>query len=250
MFLLLFCSTFFVRKFLKVWYRWTIETNNTRLVELLKLKKKILSKVQETETFNEARMILEKYDPQALRNMSMSLQNLSSIGQPPNRPQPSPNVVQTPQRSRSYTRPAPQPTPGQRSQPVMPSIAPGTQNQMPPMARTVRPILPPERSVVEKVVDYMFSDGPESRYALICFQCRRHNGMALQDEFEYMSYCCAYCGIFNPARKSRPQAPLMAIEPSKEPMVQEPEDVSTPKIVELDTVLNKTVSLFMNFWQF
>jgi len=237
-------------------------------VELLKLKKKILSKVQETETFNEARMILEKYDPQALRNMSMSLQNLSTIGQSGGRPSPSPMTPAQQPRSRSYTRPGPagpqqqqQGSTQQRSMMGPPAIMPaimggpsGIMQQPGPagpqqQARTVCPIPPAERSVVERMVDYMLSDGPGSRYALICFQCKRHNGMARQDEFDYISYCCAYCGFFNPARRARPQAPVQqmrpAIEAEKEPKVQEPDEEEGPKIEELDTVMNKTVSLFV-----
>ena len=38
------------------------------------------------------------------------------------------------------------------------------------------------------------------RYALICRQCQSHNGMALREEFEYVSYRCCYCHYWNPAR--------------------------------------------------
>jgi hypothetical protein len=48
-----------------------------------------------------------------------------------------------------------------------------------------RPILPRERSYLDKLVEYLVGDGPSNRYALICKQCESHNGMALKEEFEY-----------------------------------------------------------------
>lgn len=39
-----------------------------------------------------------------------------------------------------------------------------------------RAILPRERSVLDKMVDYLVGDGPTNRYALICQQCFSHNG--------------------------------------------------------------------------
>lgn len=39
-----------------------------------------------------------------------------------------------------------------------------------------REILPRERSVIDKMVEYLVGDGPSNRYALICKQCSSHNG--------------------------------------------------------------------------
>ena len=48
-----------------------------------------------------------------------------------------------------------------------------------------RPVLPQQRTVIDRLVDYLVGDGPANRYALICRQCESHNGMALKEEFEY-----------------------------------------------------------------
>lgn len=48
-----------------------------------------------------------------------------------------------------------------------------------------RPVLPQQRTVIDRLVDYLVGDGPSNRYALICRQCESHNGMALKEEFEY-----------------------------------------------------------------
>ncbi|KAM6349342.1 endoplasmic reticulum junction formation protein lunapark isoform 6-T12 [Alca torda] len=79
----------------------------------------------------------------------------------------------------------------------------------PPGPPLARPILPRERGVVDRVIEYLVGDGPQNRYALICQQCFSHNGMALKEEFEYIAFRCAYCFFLNPARKTRPRAPRL-----------------------------------------
>ena len=65
---------------------------------------------------------------------------------------------------------------------LFPGLPPG-----PPMPR---PILPRERTAFDKLVDGLVGDGPQNRYALICSRCYSHNGMALKEEFEYLSKNC------------------------------------------------------------
>lgn len=87
-----------------------------------------------------------------------------------------------------------------------------------------RPVIPRERGVMDRVVEYLVGDGPSNRYALICRQCQSHNGMALREEFEYISYRCCYCHYWNPARKQRPVAPRLPDPPPTPPTprTQEP----------------------------
>lgn len=87
---------------------------------------------------------------------------------------------------------------------------PGRQLALSPSAQgptLARSILPRDRSVLDKMVDYLVGDGPSNRYALICQKCSSHNGMALKEEFEYLAFRCCYCNTFNPARKMRPVGP-------------------------------------------
>lgn len=56
----------------------------------------------------------------------------------------------------------------------------------PPGQPMPRPVLPRERSVLDRFVDYIVGDGPSNRYALICRQCQSHNGMALKEEFQFI----------------------------------------------------------------
>lgn len=81
-----------------------------------------------------------------------------------------------------------------------------------------RPILPRERGVLDRMMDMFVGDGPNQRYALICRHCSGHNGMALQEEFEFVSYYCCYCYQFNPPRKMRPMGPRLPIPPPPTPV--------------------------------
>ena len=53
-----------------------------------------------------------------------------------------------------------------------------------PLRPLPRPILPRERGLVDRMMDFFVGDGPNQRYALVCRHCGGHNGMALQEEFE------------------------------------------------------------------
>lgn len=60
----------------------------------------------------------------------------------------------------------------------------------PPGPPLPRPVLPRERTYLDRVVEYVVGDGPSNRFALICSSCDSHNGMALKEEFEYL---CKFC---------------------------------------------------------
>ena len=80
-------------------------------------------------------------------------------------------------------------------------------------------ITPPPSSLLSQMVEFLVGDGPNNRYALICSSCSSHNGMALRDEFEYVSFRCAYCFHLNPARRSKPalRAPTPVSQPGVAP---------------------------------
>lgn len=81
----------------------------------------------------------------------------------------------------------------------------------PPARPLPRPVLSRERGLVDRMMDFLVGDGPHQRYALICRHCSSHNGMALQEEFEYISFYCCYCFQFNPPRKMRPMGPRLPL---------------------------------------
>ncbi|KAK2726257.1 endoplasmic reticulum junction formation protein lunapark-B-like [Artemia franciscana] len=230
-------------------YRRNIRINDSRLKELREKKQKILEHIMETETYKVAREILEVFAPEQLskhtplreikpqrgekastpgtelrrRNTTLPCIEITSpTPLPKNMP-----MMTSPVLRKSVGRPlaaaqenAPTPiyraarqvqgtsylddiqsTPGGRYVGNV-ALKPG-----PPMPR---PLLPRERGLFVRMLDYMVGDGPSNRYALICRQCESHNGMALKEEFEFLSFRCCYCHYWNPAKKQRPLAPRLA----------------------------------------
>ncbi|GAA6219371.1 protein lunapark-B-like [Lates japonicus] len=234
----------FIRKLLIFLFSKRTERNNDKLEDLKAAKKKILEEVMETETYKNAKLILERFDPEAKRK--------AELESTPVRPQMTPRPGQEIRQRGVAMRPMPMGTPvamamtpppgarppsGPGGTPVepVPLSAPGGPpdrsalsasvlqgaiprtpcspipgvGMHPPGPPLARPILPKDRGAVDRVIEYLVGDGPQNRYALICQQCFSHNGMALKEEFEYLAFRCAYCYFLNPARKTRPQAPRL-----------------------------------------
>ncbi|XP_069395350.1 endoplasmic reticulum junction formation protein lunapark-B isoform X2 [Paralichthys olivaceus] len=227
-----------IRKLLIFLFSKRTERNNDKLEDLKVSKKKILEDVMETETYKNAKIILERFDPEAQRK--------AELESTPVRPQMTPRPGQEIRQRGVPMRPMPMGTPGPMAMTPPPGarppfgpggtpVAPGGPPERsalsasvlqgavprtpcspipgvgmhPPGPPLARPVLPRDRGAVDRVIEYLVGDGPQNRYALICQQCFSHNGMALKEEFEYLAFRCVYCYFLNPARKTRPQAPRL-----------------------------------------
>uniref|UniRef100_A0A671Q386 Protein lunapark-A-like n=1 Tax=Sinocyclocheilus anshuiensis TaxID=1608454 RepID=A0A671Q386_9TELE len=73
-----------LRKLLIVLYNRRTETNNEKLEELKADKKKILEQVMETETYKNAKLILERFDPDSKKKLELEAQPIG----PPATPRP------------------------------------------------------------------------------------------------------------------------------------------------------------------
>uniref|UniRef100_A0A1A8GJU9 Endoplasmic reticulum junction formation protein lunapark n=1 Tax=Nothobranchius korthausae TaxID=1143690 RepID=A0A1A8GJU9_9TELE len=228
----------FIRKLLIFLFSKRTERNNDKLEDLKTTKKKILEEVMETETYKNAKLILERFDPEAKKKAELESTPVRS----PVAPGPGQEIRQrgvamrpmplgTPAGMMMTPPPGARPMMGPGGTPMAPGGPPekSTPNAPvlhgavprtpcspipgvglhPPGPPLARPILPKDRGAVDRVIEYLVGDGPQNRYALICQQCFSHNGMALKEEFEYLVFRCAYCYFLNPARKTRPQAPRL-----------------------------------------
>lgn len=237
----------FLRKMLILLFSRRTEKNNEKLEDLKSQKRKILEEVMETETYKNAKMILERFDPDSKKKVELESSPI------PIAPQMTPKQGQeirqrfvasraspaaaSPVSSSSAAASRPPAAPGATHAGPPPISAPGgppernlsavaaQQGLMrrpliqgtpvsgagmhPPGPPLARPVPPRDRGAMDRVIEYLVGDGPQNRYALICQQCLSHNGMALKEEFEYVAFRCAYCYFLNPARRSRPQAPRL-----------------------------------------
>ncbi|KAH3704298.1 endoplasmic reticulum junction formation protein lunapark-B-like [Dreissena polymorpha] len=229
-----------VKKGLHWYFVQRIAKNDLALEELQEKKKQILEDVMEKETYKKAKEILEKFDPARFKELEAPKETpmkptigtelrQRQVGQrsPPGiqlRPMTPGHSLMTPMRPQpgGQVRPGmtpfgPRGVPGQGMQPRNLLNTPGVQAnggptpQGPPLPR---PILPRERSMMDRVLEYLVGDGPQNRYALICNNCHSHNGMAMSEEFEYITFHCCYCYTINPARKQRPFAPRIEPPPA------------------------------------
>ncbi|XP_055641337.1 endoplasmic reticulum junction formation protein lunapark-B [Toxorhynchites rutilus septentrionalis] len=225
------------------WYFERKVIRNTNKLKLLRAeKKKILEQVMDKETYKVAVDILNKFGDNSQKAQTQSLSALTPMKRAQQAPVTPKGIPQIRTQLPSQSAPGPQmPMAGIRPAPVTPigfnpnirtaSPAPQAAHfqqqsaglihrpigmvppQTMPYRRTPYPIINhSQKGVLEKMVDYLVGDGPNSRFAMICKECLMHNGMALQEEYEFAAFRCAFCGAFNPAKKLRPMAPKLPFE--------------------------------------
>ncbi|XP_075988209.1 zinc-ribbon metal-binding protein lunapark isoform X3 [Anticarsia gemmatalis] len=202
----------FLRSAISWYYNWTLNKNRLKLSKMREEKKKILEEVMNTETYKVAKEILDKYGSPEEQSKALKpfVPTNNVPGNTPSTPVPA-TPGQLRQRQLALTS-----TPMSNNRNLVPVINSPTAVYKGPRLRSdqlPRPLPDKNRSALDKVVDYLLKDGPNHRMALICSECFSHNGMAMVEEWEYVSYVCAYCGRLNPARKQRPAAPLLAARP-------------------------------------
>ncbi|KAJ8963101.1 hypothetical protein NQ318_018566 [Aromia moschata] len=253
-----------IKRFLSWYYSRKITKNEKKLVDLKDQKKKILDNVMETETYKVAKKILDKFGnepvkqlpaitatestpmtskkgvlvPSSIRMTQTGLRQRNVSPQGSIRGRISVGAVQTPFSGRQQIQTlVPSAYRSVSGLSVVPSAGPipGTPLPLP------RSILPRDRSVLDKMVDYLVGDGPSNRYALICKRCSSHNGMALKEEFEYLSFRCCYCSAFNPACKKRPTGPKFESSISPTKALPAPDSSESDKSTDSDAESKKLI---------
>ncbi|XP_060808651.1 endoplasmic reticulum junction formation protein lunapark-B [Amyelois transitella] len=197
----------FLRSSISWYYKRSLEKNRMTLSKMREEKKKILEEVMNTETYKVAKELLDKYGTPDEQSKALRpfVPSANVPGKTPSSPiQATPGQLRQRQLAALHTS-----TPISNSMNVVALNTPGYKGPRLRSDQLPRPLLDKNRSALDKVVDYLLKDGPNHRMALICSDCSSHNGMAMVEEFDYVSYICAYCGKLNPARKQRPAAPLL-----------------------------------------
>ncbi|XP_066593400.1 endoplasmic reticulum junction formation protein lunapark-B [Prorops nasuta] len=216
------------KKLVSWYYKRKLTQNETKLSTMQQEKKKILEQVTETETYKKAKEILLKFAPDQLKMTPLSppvqkTPGVAVIGETPQRISNPQINLSSMTASAELRRRVLSPISRVSATPSI-GVTPLNINRIPTSALTPlpntpyhtgkalpRPIIPQQRSFMDRLVDYLVGDGPSNRYALICCQCGSHNGMALKEEFEYLSFRCWNCNFWNAAKKQKPSAPKLQL---------------------------------------
>lgn len=168
-----------------------MNSNAEELAELRTEKRELLDQVKTKETYKDAVEILQRFGNVNDRSFS-SPSRQSSASPPENTSKVMVNTstnmtpslggnFKTPMATRQLVH---RNIMQQRMNAQTPQMDPNRTVAIPSsvavirgMKRTPYPIIDnSQKSVVDKMVDYLIGDGPANRFAMICQQCFKHNG--------------------------------------------------------------------------
>jgi endoplasmic reticulum junction formation protein lunapark len=187
------CSIFLLKNLVAWYFQRKVNSNSEQLAELRAQKRELLDQVKNKETYKDAVEILQRFGgndrsfitpsvrtPSTPVNSSRTMdtgtnmtpttafktpaaRQLASVNSNINTLQQRLNTQQTPMnQNRSLLASA-----------SSSAVAPIRSNKLTPY-----PIIDnSQKTVVDKMVDYLIGDGPANRFAMICQQCYKHNGL-------------------------------------------------------------------------
>ncbi|CAG9803051.1 unnamed protein product [Chironomus riparius] len=250
---------FFLKNLVAYYFQRKVNSNAEELAELRTEKRELLDHVKTKETYKDAVEILQRFGN--VNDRSFSTPSRQSSASPPDnisKVMVNTSTNMTPSLGGNFKTPVAgrqlvhRNILQQRMNAQTPQMDPNRTVAIPSsvavirgMKRTPYPIIDnSQKSVVDKMVDYLIGDGPANRFAMICQQCFKHNGMALQEEYEYAAFRCAFCNFFNPAKKLRPIAPRLSSELALQPSqpsfnIQRPSSSDSSSCSDTDNEISK-----------
>lgn len=185
------CSIFLLKNLVGWYFQRKVNLNSDQLAELRTEKRDLLDQVKNKETYKDAVEILQRFGgsdrsfvtpskgPSTPGNISLDKKLMvnSSTNMTPTtafKPQQLTNAAISNINTLQQRLNAQQ-TPVNHNRSLIAtasSVAPIRGNK-----RTPYPIIDNnQKTVVDKMVDYLIGDGPANRFAMICQQCFKHNG--------------------------------------------------------------------------
>lgn len=184
-----FCSIFLLKNLVSWYFQRYVNKNSEKLLELRSEKRELLDQVKNKETYKDAVEIFQRFGAAADRPVNSPKTPAAAPATPHDRRQMiSTATNMTP--TTAFKTPAPRQLPSTitsnlnlmqqklNDMQTTPNRAAGpsfiaTRSLKP----TPYPVLEnTQKSVVDKMVDYLIGDGPSHRFAMICQQCFKHNG--------------------------------------------------------------------------
>jgi len=184
-------SIFLLKNLVAYYFQRKVNSNAEELAELRTEKRELLDQVKTKETYKDAVEILQRFGN--VNDRSFSTPSRQSSASPPENTSKvmvntSTNMTpslggnfKTPMATRQLVH---RNIMQQRMNAQTPQMDPNRTIAIPSsfavirgMKRTPYPIIDnSQKSVVDKMVDYLIGDGPANRFAMICQQCFKHNG--------------------------------------------------------------------------
>lgn len=190
------CSIFLLKNLVAWYFQRKVNSNSEQLAELRQEKRQLLDQVKTKETYKDAVEILQRFGAPGDRSFTSPAQ--SSTPRTNISPQSNPINAKILVNTSTNMTPASFKTPAARQlmnvnanisslqnrmnsqtpfDPNRSLMAPSAVAAMRSMKRTPYPIIDStQKSVVDKMVDYLIGDGPSNRFAMICQNCFKHNG--------------------------------------------------------------------------
>lgn len=187
-------SIFLLKNLVAYYFQRKVNSNADELSELRSEKRELLDHVKTKETYKDAVEILQRFGN--INDRSFSTPSRQPSASPPDnnsKVMVNTSTNMTPSLGGTFKTPvAPRQQQlvhrnilQQRMNAQTPQMDPNRTVAMIPasvavirgMKRTPYPIIDnSQKSVVDKMVDYLIGDGPANRFAMICQQCFKHNG--------------------------------------------------------------------------
>ncbi|KAL7422131.1 hypothetical protein Q5752_002774 [Cryptotrichosporon argae] len=192
-------------------------SEETHLRLLLAKQRKQVDEIKKATNYDSTRKLIEQYD-EANAGRFGTPQLVGSPHTPKRQPPPPQPQLTGP----AGTPRAPGHLAGAGGTPAQPGAVPGTPVAIPEgltadqaaalhmHMQSIQPVLPtPEKRWYDRLADSILGDDPSqaahSKYALVCENCFRHNGLVgSKQEWERMKWICPRCNHLNAAPASRP----------------------------------------------
>ncbi|KAK1924624.1 hypothetical protein DB88DRAFT_524678 [Papiliotrema laurentii] len=213
-------------------------SSEKHLRELLAEQRKHLEAIKKATNYDSTRKLIERYDESTTPSPGTSMgMGLGPVARGPRTPQrgtpdtPTPpgksGPKGTPRAPGHLTGAGGTPAPGPTTPiPIPEGLAPDQAAALQLQMQTIQPVLPtPEKKWYDRVVDSILGDDPSqaahSKYALVCGECFRHNGLVGgKYEWERMQWICPRCNHMNPAPLTRLKESDAHSTPQSTPMHQ------------------------------
>ncbi|ORX39639.1 hypothetical protein BD324DRAFT_614439 [Kockovaella imperatae] len=222
-------------------------SSESRLRDLLTKQRKHLEDIKKATNYDSTRKLIERYDDSAPPSPAHSQFGTGPPSQP-NTPIRKGSKGIDGQRGPAGQQPGTPRAPGHLTGaggtpmrqvpgtpvPIPDGLTPDQATALSLQMQAIQPVLPtPEKRWYDRVVDSILGEDPaqgaQSKYALVCGECFRHNGLVgSKYEWERMQWICPRCNHLNPSPLSRAKSEMPSGLPPSSSLNAQPASAPVP----------------------